>query len=128
MANDDPKSLIFIQELYEKFFNNDVIQELLQKQSTTFPYFVRIIKEASLETVKEDKKYLTKIFKDNKLKLRQLLSFRKGNGDTIFSFFKNKIDAQSKLKVFKELLRETFDENEEKEFVKFYETLEVIKS
>jgi hypothetical protein len=86
-----------------------------------------MISEASLETVLEVSKYLENLFKDKKLELRKILSSRNINGDSIFSFFKDRIDFEGKLNIFTELLRKTFEENQEQEFRNFLHELEIIR-
>jgi hypothetical protein len=116
MANDDPKSMLFIKQHYENIFVAEEIRGMLMKQHPILPYFDRIFREASLATVEEDKKFYLEVFKDDKGKLRELLSFRRGSGETIFGHYQRKEGADRKLKIFIDLLRKTFEKGQEKEF------------
>jgi hypothetical protein len=58
---------------------------------------------------------LEKLFKNEKIELRKILSHRDSDGDSIFSWLKDKKDFEEKLKIFIELFRKTFDENQDDE-------------
>jgi hypothetical protein len=68
---------------------------------------------------------LKNLFKNEKIELRKILSFRDDRGDTIFSEFKNNRYASETLEIFVKLFRETFGENEEEEFQKEIEALQI---
>jgi hypothetical protein len=123
--NEDPNSFLFMKEIYEKFFTQEKIREIfkkIHKDYLSFVYFV--IYDASPETLHEVSKYLEKLFKNEKIELRKILSHRDWNGDSIFSWFKDRKEFEEKLKIFIELFRKTFDENQDEQFKAFLDEIE----
>jgi sulfatase maturation enzyme AslB (radical SAM superfamily) len=123
--NKDPNSFLFMKEIYEKFFTQEKIREILMKTHKDFLSFVyKVINDANLETALEVSKYLEKLFESEKIELRKILSHQDEYGNSIFSWFKDKKEFKEKLKIFIELLRKTFDEIQE-EFEEFLEDVEM---
>jgi hypothetical protein len=113
MYNKDPESFLFIKKIYEQKISPDEIRKILKKK---IKVFINAIIYASSETLFEISKYLENLFKDDKIELRKILSQKDFDEKTIFSkFYSDEVYAE-KLKIFTELLRKTFDENQEKEF------------
>jgi ankyrin repeat protein len=124
-ANTDPNSFLFMKDIYEKFFTQEKIREILKKtQKDYFPFVYGVIRYASPETALEVSKYLENLFENEKIELRKILSHRDKDVDSIFSWLKYQKYFEEKLKIFVELLRKTFDENQE-EFESFYRNLEI---
>jgi predicted aspartyl protease len=122
--NKDPNSFLFMKKIYEKFFTQEEIRSILLKHNPQYaPFISNIISYASPETALEVSKYLENVFKNEKLELRKILSHQSG-GASIFSFHKDKTEDEEKFKVFTELLRKTFEENQEQEFRNFLYELE----
>jgi hypothetical protein len=116
MFNKDPKSFVFMKEIFEKFYTQEEIREIFMKtHKGKLPFIYHVIKDASPETALEVSKYLKNLFKNEKIELRKILNHRDSNGDSIFSWFKDKKEFEEKLKIFIELLRKTFEENQEEE-------------
>jgi hypothetical protein len=123
--NGDPNSFLFMKEIYQKFFTQQKIREIFKKiHKDSLPFVNGVIEYASPETALEVSKYLEKLFKNEKIELRKILSHRKEDGNSIFSYLKDKKEFEEKLKVFIELLRKTFDEDQEG-FEEFYRNLEI---
>jgi sulfatase maturation enzyme AslB (radical SAM superfamily) len=123
--NKDPNSFLFMKEIYEKFFSQEKILEILRKNHKDFvPFIYNVIYYASFETALEVSKYLENLFENEKIELRKILSHRDSVGDSIYSWFKDKKKFEENLKIFIELLRKTFDENQE-EFEKFLNQVEM---
>jgi hypothetical protein len=117
--NQDRNSFLFIKEIYEKFFTSEKVREIFKKTSDYFISFLHnTIIEASTQTALEVSKYLENLFKNEKIELRKILSHRNVYGDSIFSELKDKNEFEGKFKIFIQLLRKTFDENENEEFEK----------
>jgi hypothetical protein len=123
--NKDPKSFLFIKELYEKFFTLEKCQEILKKTTDVFHSFLYgVIKDASPETALEVSKYLESLFQNEKIELRKLLSHQDINKYSIFSVFNYQKEFEEKVKLFIELLRKTFDSNENEKFEKNLKNLQ----
>jgi hypothetical protein len=113
----DSESFLFMKEIYENFFTQKEIREIFMKTHKDYLSFVdNVIEYASPETALEVSKYLEKLFENEKIELRKILSHRDWRGDSIFSWLKDKKEFKEKLKIFVELLRKTFDENQERKF------------
>jgi hypothetical protein len=123
--NKDPNSFLFMKELYENFFTQEEIREIFMKTHKDYLSFIKnVIEFANPETAFEVSKYLENLFKNEKIKLRKLLSHRNSDGNSIFIWFKNKKEFQEKIKIFIELLRKTFKKYQEEEFKKILRALE----
>jgi hypothetical protein len=125
--NKNPNSFLFMKEIYEKFFTQEKIREIFKKihkeytdHYDSFVYYV--IRYASLETALEVSKYLKNLFEIEKIELIKILSHRDGFGDTVFSLLKDKKEFEEKLKIFIELLRIFFDENQDDDELLEFET------
>jgi hypothetical protein len=116
--NKNAKSFLFVKEIYEHFFTPTEIQKILSfsLDKKKISFLINVIDFASVETALEVSKYLENLFINEKLELRKVLSYRDRNRDTIFNLFQNDKKYAEKLKIFTELLRKTFEENQEKEF------------
>jgi hypothetical protein len=124
--NYDPKSFLFMKEIYEKYLSQEKIQNIFMKIHKDYPSFLfEVIQHASLETIREVSKYFEKLFESKKVELRKILSFRNYLGNTFFYWFKNRSGSSEKLLVFTELLRKTFDENQGEEFEEHLKNLEL---
>jgi hypothetical protein len=112
--NQDPNSFLFMKEIYEKLFTEEKIREIFLKLHEDHISFIfHLINDASHETAREVSKYLKNLFENEKLELRKILSHRDKNGDSIFSYFKEKKIFVEILKIFIELFAKTFDESDE---------------
>jgi hypothetical protein len=115
--NKDPNSFLFVKELYEKFFTQDQIREILKTfDEKVLPFTADLIYDASLETTLKVSEYLEDLFKNQKLELRRILSHRHESGNTIYSCNKGNKQSEEKLKIFVQLLRKTFGANQKEEF------------
>jgi hypothetical protein len=113
-----------MKKIYEKFFSREKIREIFKKtHKNYFSFIFDVIISASPETALEVSKYLENLFENEKLELRKILSHRDEDWESIFSFFKDKKESEKELKIFVELLRKTFDENQTEEFVIFFKFL-----
>jgi hypothetical protein len=115
--NKDTNSFLFIKEIYEKFFTQAEIREILFKYNNRYFSFIsNLITDASPKTALEVSKFLEILYKNQKLELRKLLSHKAFGGNSIFKEFKDKKEYENNLKFFTELLRKTFEEDQEEEF------------
>jgi hypothetical protein len=120
----DPKVFLFIKEKYHNYLNESQIREIIcQIQNHALPFTENTINDASFETALEVSKYLENLFENEKLKLRKLLSCKNTKKETIFSHSKYQEKLAKKLKLFVDLLRTTFNENQTEEFKKHFEDL-----
>jgi hypothetical protein len=123
-CNQDPNSFLFIKEIYNKSFTRGEIREILMKtHESNLPFIFRVIQYASIETAFEVSKYLENLFQNKKIELRIFLRHRNKDGHTIFNWFKEQNEFEEKLKVFIELLRKTFNENEGEKYKQCFEKL-----
>jgi hypothetical protein len=114
--NKDPNSFLFMKEIYEKFFTQEKIREIFKKIDKDYFSFVEfVIYLASPETAHEFSKYLENLFRNKKIELRNILSHRNKFGNSIFSSHSDIKEFEEKLKIFIELFRKTFDENQDDE-------------
>jgi hypothetical protein len=115
--NQDLKSFLFVIEIYEKFLTQAEIRKVLSQLPNYGDSFIwKIMDYSSLETALEVSKYFENLFKNEKVELRKILSHQNGYGWSIFKKFKNDAKYSEKFKIFTDLLRKTFHENQEKEF------------
>jgi hypothetical protein len=119
--NEDPNSFLFMKEIYEKFFTQEKIQEIfLKNKRGDFSFVQNVINFASYENALKVSKYLENLFENEKIKLRTLITHKSECGISIFSFFKNKKNLVEKVKIFVKLLRNTFNDNNEKNYEENY--------
>jgi hypothetical protein len=108
----DEKSLVFlVEKIIEKF--DDKMDQ----------YLYRVFIGVSIETAKELSNVFKEKFKNEKQILRNILSYRNREGETIFISLKKSPENNEKLEIFESLLRTTFDNNQEQEYKKFIELL-----
>jgi hypothetical protein len=107
----------FFTEIYEKYFEGQKIKEILLKFDG-LPFVYDLIKFSDTKTSQTTANYLEKIFKDDKLKLRKFLTNDNNYERNIFKpyyqFQNDEFDENQK--IFKKLLRSTFDKGEENLF------------
>lgn len=91
------------------------------QQSTDINYYTfinAVIEGASYDSAKKVAKYIEDLFKGEKMKLRELLSYQNRDGETVFAQVEN--DNNHNLKLFIDLLRSTFEENENDTFNDYF--------
>lgn len=124
-SNKDSNSFEYIKNIYEFFFTTENIRIILSKLEINSPSFIfNVINDGSFNTTLEVSNFLENLFQYKKIELRQILSHRDSFKLSIFTWFKNRILFKAKLNVFKDLLRKSFEENENEEFVSFHRSLE----
>jgi hypothetical protein len=117
--NSDSDSFLFIRKIYEIFLSKSELKEILADSLED------MIKNLNLEILLEVSKYLENLFKNEKLELRKMLSHINEEGETIFSKINLKYENFTENKeIFVELLRKTFDENQQEEFEETLKDLE----
>jgi hypothetical protein len=119
--NNDLGLFLFIKEIYEKFLTPEKIREIfLKNKRGEFSFLHNVINFASYKTALEVSKYLENLFESEKINLRKLITHKSHCGISIFSFSKNKKKLVEKVKIFVKLLRNTFNESNEKNYEENY--------
>lgn len=119
-SNDDKSSLLFIIKLYESFFTQEEIREiLLERNNGIFPftYFIGTV-------INDDKvdiffRYISNLFKDDQLGLRKLLSGHRDPHFRPFDGFNDphiRHDQKRKFIQLRDLLKATYISEEQNNF------------
>lgn len=104
---DIPKPFLVMKEIYKKVLTYDEIMEIINEA----PLFYNAVRFGDIKIAKEVSTFTSELFKEDKIKLRNYL-----NDVEKFSGFAYSDEQVSNLKIFMNLLRETFDEDELDEF------------
>jgi hypothetical protein len=119
--NEFSDSFILTTRIYSQLLPPNKIKEILLKTRPSNRIFIYdVIENASHQTSQKVAEYLFILFTNDKLKLREFLSKKNEQG---LSWINDHYRKEDKVKIFTNLLRKTFEENEEREFENLVEDL-----